>query len=71
MKNRTEHHQYEPLERLLRDLAAHGVAVEDRLTVDERLAAILGDDLLAAVRAELYRLEREDSLLRDCTRRAA
>jgi hypothetical protein len=47
-----------PLDRLLRDLTALGAAAEpEQPRAQERLAAELGDDLLAAVHAELARLD--------------
>jgi hypothetical protein len=58
-----------PLERLLRDLTVLGRGDPSRPPADERLASALGDDLLAAVRAELDRPELGDLPLR--TRRVA
>jgi hypothetical protein len=46
-----------PLDRLLRDLTAFGASEPGRPPADERLAAELGDDLLAALHAELDRLD--------------
>jgi hypothetical protein len=47
----------EPLERLLRDLAALGHGDPTGPSADERLTAALGADLLAAVYAELNHVQ--------------
>lgn len=46
-----------PLARLLRDLKALGRCEPDRAPARERLAAALGDDLVAALRAEVDRVD--------------
>jgi hypothetical protein len=59
-----------PLDRLLRDLTALGRCEPDRAPACERLAAALGDDLVAALRAELERVD-VDGLLLSRPRRVA
>ena len=56
MQNRSERAD-SPLDRLVRDVVAYGRADVSRLDADERLTAELGGDLLAAIRAELDRLD--------------
>ena len=46
-----------PLDRLLRDLTALGRCETDRAPARQRLAAALGDDLVAALRTELDRVD--------------
>jgi hypothetical protein len=66
MENRHAH----PFERLRRDLAALGDSPA-RPSATERLTAMLGDDLLAAILTELRRLEAADVPLGKRPRRAA
>jgi hypothetical protein len=47
-------HSSSPLDRLVRDMNSLG---RDHLPAAERLTAELGDDLLAAIHAELARLD--------------
>jgi hypothetical protein len=52
-----------PTDRLLRDLIAIELLDANRLTAAERLSDKLGDDLVAAIRAELNRLNSSGSSL--------
>ena len=56
MQNRSDRTE-SPLDRLVRDVEAFGRPDVSRLHAGERLAAELGGDLLAAIRAELDRLD--------------
>jgi len=69
MQNGREH--LLPLERLARDIRAHGQPDPGRLHAAERLTAELGADLLAAVHSELARLEARAFPLRSRPRRVA
>jgi hypothetical protein len=60
-----------PLGRLRRDLAALGRRDAPRASAAERIAAELGDDLYAAVLAELSRLEADGLPLCGRSRRVA
>lgn len=66
MQNRNAH----PLERLQRDLETLALSPA-RPSAEERLAAQLGDDLLAAILDELNRLAADDVPLGKHSRRAA
>jgi hypothetical protein len=60
-----------PLDRLLCDLRALGRWEPDRPPARERLAAVLGNDLVAALRAELDRVDFAGSPLSRRPRRVA
>lgn len=70
MQNRSERAD-SPLDRLVRDLEAYGRPVVSRLDADERLTVELGGDLLAAIRAELDRLDARAFPLCNRPRRVA
>jgi hypothetical protein len=60
-----------PLDRLLRDLRALGRCEPNRVPAEARIAAALGDDLVAALHAELARVDVSSFPLWRPTRRVA
>jgi hypothetical protein len=58
-------------DRLARDLVALGLLDPTRPSAAERLTAMLGDELVAAIHAELERASSNPAPLRGCPRRVA